>query len=189
MYFGRRWHDGGVCQECYGADQVRQGKSRCCERLIGASNGTLFMKNGLIQGSNSWLAGSPNPYPTTPFVLLQLICEYGLLAGLAMVVSFVAVAVRAYRIVKNQKNQLGFMISAACFMVFLVNCLEGVLMNTGYCPVSSIQLPFVSCGACTAMTYVVMIGLPLSVHRNERIVKDAAIRRPAWRLSIKWEKR
>lgn len=135
------------------------------------------------------LIESPELYPSTPFVLLQLICSYGLLAGLVIVVSFVAVAIRAFCIVKNQKNQLGFMISAACFMVFLVNCLEGVLMNTGYCPVSSMQLPFVSFSTCTTMTYAVLIGLLLSVHRNEKIISDATIRRPAWRLSIKWEKR
>lgn len=158
-------------------------------KLIGASGSTLSMEGGLIRGSKSWLIGSADPFPTTPFVLLQLISNYGLLAGLAVVVSFAAVAVRAFHIVKNQKNQLGFMISAACFMVFLVNSLEGVLMNTGYCPVSSIQLPFVSYGACTAMTYAVLIGLLLSVHRNERIVTDGTIRRPAWRLRIKWEKR
>lgn len=158
-------------------------------RLIGASDSTPFMENGFIQGSNVWFTGSPNLYPTTPFVLLQLIREYGLLAGLAVVAAFAAVAIRAFHIVKNQKNQLGFMISAACFMVFLLNCLEGVLMNTGYCPVSSMQLPFVSFSACTAMTYAALIGLLLSVHRNEKIVTDGTMRRPMWRLSIKWEKR
>lgn len=158
-------------------------------KFIGASDNTYFIEDGLIQGSKSWLIGAPMAYPTTPFVLLQLICTYGMLAGLAMVVAFVAVAIRAFRIVRNQKNQLGFMISAACFMVFLVNCLEGALMNTGYYPVTSIQLPFVSYGACTAMTYAILIGLLLSVHRNERIISDGTMRRPVWRLSIKLEKR
>lgn len=150
-------------------------------KFIGASDSTLFGDDALI--------GSPKPYPTTPFVLLQLICTYGILAGLAMVVAFVAVTIRAFCIVRNQRNQLGFMISAACFMVFLVNCLEGVLMNTGYCPVSSMQLPFVSYGACTAITYAVLIGLLLSVHRNERIISDETMRRPVWRLNIRLEKR
>ncbi len=158
-------------------------------KFIGPSDSVFVRENGLIQGSESWLIGAPTPYPTEPFVLLQLICNYGILAGLALIAAFVAVVIRAFRIVKNQKNQLGFMISAACFMVFLVNCLEGVLINTGYCPVNSMQLPFVSDGVSTAMTYAVLIGLLLSVHRNERIITDGTIRRPAWRLSIKWEKR
>lgn len=159
-------------------------------KLIGASDSTIFMEAAIIQGTKSWLLGAPMSYPTTPFVLLQLICTYGILAGLIMVVAFVAVSIRAFRIVRNQKNQLGFMIGAACFMVFLVNCLEGVLINTGYCPVNSIQLPFVSSGTCTVMTYAALIGLLLSIHRNERIITDESVRRrPAWRLSIKLEKR
>ncbi len=159
-------------------------------KLIGASESSFFIEGGLIRDSKSYLIGVPMSYPTTPFVFLQLICTYGIVAGLAMVVAFVAVIIRAFRIVKNQKNQLGFMISAACFMVFLVNCLEGVLINTGYCPVNSLQLPFVSYGACTAMTYAALIGLLLSIHRNERIITDESVRRrPAWRLSIKLEKR
>ena len=135
------------------------------------------------------LIGSLELYPSTPFVLLQLICTYGILAGLALVIAIAAVIIRALQIVKRQKSQLGFMISVACLMVFLVNCLEGVLINTGYCPVSSMQLPFVSFGACTGVTYAVLIGLLLSVHRNEKIITDETACRPAWRLSIKWEKR
>lgn len=148
-------------------------------KLIGASDSTLFKDSNLI-----W------PYFTEPFILLKTICTYGILAGLAIALAFAAVAARAFRIVRQQKNQLGFMIGAACFMVFLVNCLEGVLINTGYFPVSSMQLPFVSYGACTGMTYAALIGLLLSIYRNERIITDEAVaRRPAWRLSIKLEKR
>ncbi|MBD5509019.1 MAG: FtsW/RodA/SpoVE family cell cycle protein [Lachnospiraceae bacterium] len=158
-------------------------------KFIGPSDSIFVKKEGVTQGAKAWLIGAPIPYPTEPFVLLQLICNYGILAGLAMVAAFSAVVIRAFCIVKNQKNQLGFMISAACFMVFLINCLEGVLINTGYCLVNSMQLPFVSDGVCTAITYAILIGLLLTVHRNERIITDETIRRPAWRLSIKWEKR
>ena len=150
-------------------------------KFIGKSRSIYFMDDALI--------GSLELYPSTPFVLLQLICTYGILAGLALVIAFTAVVIRAFQVVKRQKNQLGFMISVACLMVFLVNCLEGVLINTGYCPVSSMQLPFVSFGACTGVTYAVLIGLLLSVHRNEKIITDETACRPAWRLSIKWEKR
>lgn len=147
-------------------------------KLIGESDSTLF--TDAIWG----------PYLTEPFILLRTVCTYGILAGMAIILAFAAVIVRAFRIVRQQKNQLGFMIGAACFMVFLVNCMEGVLINTGYYPVSSMQLPFVSYGSCAAMTYAVLIGLLLSIHRNERIITDDAVRRqPVWRLSIKFEKK
>lgn len=153
-------------------------------KLMGPSESNPYMNGSLL---NSYM-----PYPTEPFVLFQIICEYGILAGIIVVLAFVAVIVRAFQIVRRQKNQLGFMISAGCFIVLLINCLEGILINSGHYPVSSMQLPFVSQGACTAITYAAIIGLLLSVYRNERIVTDKTIeRRCRWRLKInvKLEKR
>lgn len=153
-------------------------------KFIGPSESNPYVEGAVL--------GSPIPYPTEPFVLFQVICEYGILAGLLVVLALMAVVVRAFQIVKRQQNQLGFMISAACFIVLLVNCTEGILMNSGYCPVSSMQLPFLSQGACTAIVYAAMIGLLLSIYRNERIVTDKMIelhRRRRLKISVKLEKR
>lgn len=148
-------------------------------RLIGAADNSQLMGDSLIGG----------PFFSEPFILLQLVCNYGILAGAALVAAFAAVVARALQIVKRQKNQLGFMLSVASFMVILMNCLEGVLINTGYFPVSSMQFPFVTYSACTGMTYAVLIGLLLSIYRNERILTDETLQRPAWRLTVKWERR
>lgn len=148
-------------------------------RLVGAADNSPLLGDSLIGG----------PFFTEPFILLQLICKYGILAGAALVVAFAAVVVRAFQIAKRQKNQLGFMLSVASFMVILLNCLEGILINTGYFLVSSMQFPFVTYSACTAMTYAALIGLLLSIYRNERIVSEETFRRPTWRLTVKWEKR
>ena len=148
-------------------------------RLIGAADNSPLLGDSLIGG----------PFFTEPFILLQLICKYGILAGAALVVAFAAVTVRAFQIAKRQKNQLGFMLSVASFMVILLNCLEGILINTGYFLVSSMQFPFVTYSACTAMTYAALIGLLLSIYRNERIVTEETFRRPMRRITVKWEKR
>lgn len=147
-------------------------------RLIGAADNSLLLSDSLI-----------GPYVNEPFILLQLVCKYGILAGVALVAAFAAVAVRAFQIARRQKNQLGFMLSVASFMVILLNCLEGVLINTGYYLVSAMQFPFVSYSMGTGITYAVLIGLLLSVYRNERIFTDETRQRPIWRLTIKWEKR
>lgn len=147
-------------------------------RLIGAADNSMFQSENLI-----------GYYVTEPFILLQMVCHYGRLAGMALIAAFAAVVVRAFQIARRQKNQLGFMLSVACFMVILLNCLEGILINTGYYPVSSMQFPFVTYSACTGMTYAVLIGLLLSIYRNERILTDETLQRPTWRLTVKWEKR
>ncbi len=152
-------------------------------KLIGASAANPFASDRMV--------GNPaSSFAMNPFILFCIICTYGLLAGLGVVLALGAVILRAFQIVRRQKNQLGFIISAACFLVLLFNCMEGILINTGYYPVSSQQLPFVSYGGCTAVTYAALVGLLLSVCRNERVItSEAAVQRPVWRLSIKWEKR
>lgn len=147
-------------------------------RLIGAADNSMFQSENMI-----------GYYVTEPFILLQLVCHYGILAGAALVAAFAAVVTRALQIARRQKNQLGFMLSVACFMVILINCLEGILINTGYYPVSMMQFPFVSYSACTGMTYAALIGLLLSIYRNEKIITDETFQRQAWKLTVKWEKR
>lgn len=152
----------------------------------------------LIGGSASWddylISGSSNSIPyehiAEPFIVLYIVRNYGILAGVVLALAFAIFIVRAFHIVRQQKNQLGFMISAGCFMVFLVNCVEGMLINTGYYPVTNTQLPFVSCCAGAMITYAVFIGLLLSIHRYERIITDKIVMgRPRWRVSLKVEKR
>lgn len=78
-------------------------------RWIGAADNAPLLGESLIGG----------PFFTEPFILLQLICRYGILAGAALTAAFAAVVVRAFQIAKRQKNQLGFMLSVASFMVIL----------------------------------------------------------------------
>lgn len=152
----------------------------------------------LIGSSVSWddylISGSSNSIPyehiSEPFIVLYIVCKYGILAGVVLALAFVIFIVRAFHIVRQQKNQLGFMISAGCFIVFLVNCVEGILINTGYYPATNMQLPFVSYCAGAMITYAVFIGLLLSVRRYERIITDNIVMgRPRWRVSLKVEKR
>ena len=107
-----------------------------------------------------------------------------------MIAAFAALIIHVFGIVKRQKNQLGFMIAAGCFMVVLDNCVEGILINSGYYPVTSLQLPFLSFGVGSTITYAILIGLLLSIYRNEKIITDYTVTgTPSWRLSVRWEKK
>lgn len=152
-------------------------------KLLGSSGGASFIVDNLIGDTSALIVAEP-------FIVLRLVCTFGILAGIALIAALLTLIVRAFQIVKRQKNQLGFMISAACFLVFLMNCLDGILINTGYYPVSSMMLPFVSYGAGATLTYAVFIGLLLSIRRNEMIVTDQAVKeRQTWKLSIKLERK
>ena len=146
-------------------------------KLIGSSGS--FPYDGIV-----WTPG------LDPFIMLEIICTFGILAGTLVMLAFAMVIIHAFRVVRRQKNQLGFMVAAACFMVLLDNCVEGILINTGYYPVTSLQMPFLSSGVGATITYAVLIGLLLSIYRNEKIITDYVVTsRPIWRLRVKFEKR
>ncbi len=156
---------------------IRQGLAK--SKLIGGYEGFAF------DDEITWLAPR-----TDPFILVELVFTFGILAGLLVVAAFAALIFHVFGIVRRQRNQLGFIISAACFMVLLDNCVEGILINSSLFPVTSVQLPFLSFGVGSTVTYAVLIGLLLSIYRNEKIVTDHTVTgRPIWRLCIKLEKK
>ncbi len=156
---------------------IRQGLAKA--KLIGTYQGFPF--------DDEIVWGIPR---TDPFILLQIIFSFGILAGFLVIAAFAALIIHVFGIVKRQKNQLGFMIAAGCFMVVLDNCVEGILINSGYYPVTSLQLPFLSFGVGSTITYAILIGLLLSIYRNEKIITDYTVTgTPSWRLSVRWEKK
>lgn len=156
---------------------IRQGLAK--SKLIGVYEGFSF------DDEITWLVPR-----TDPFILIEIVFTFGILIGILVVAALAALIIHAFGIVRRQKNQLGFMISTACFMVFLDNCVEGILINTGCFPVTSVQLPFLSFGVGSTITYAVFVGLLLSIYRNEKIVTDYTVTgRPVWRLNIRLEKK
>lgn len=108
------------------------------------------------------------------FVPLLIVQSYGLLAGCLLVLALALFLLRAFHITCHQKNQLGLMVSASCFLVFLVNCCQSLLVNIGMYPLTDIPLPFLSYGGSTTLTYAVLIGSLLSVHRYKKVLADSA---------------
>lgn len=156
---------------------IRQGLAK--SKLIGTYEGISF--------DDEILWAIPR---TDPFILLEIIFSFGILAGLLVIAAFAVMIAHMFRIVRRQKNQLGFMTAAACCLVFLDNCVEGILINSGFYPVTSLQFPFLSFGVGSTITYAVLIGLMLSIYRNEKIVTDHTVSAgPVWRLNIRLEKK
>ena len=101
----------------------------------------------------------------TFLILTQSIAMYGIIAGIAIIAAFALLAYRALNIVKHQKNPLGMMMSAACFLLVIFNCTTGILMNFGLWPMSTLQFPFLSVGGSATIMYAVIIGLLMSCRR------------------------
>lgn len=109
------------------------------------------------------------------FLPLAIIYCFGFTAGIILLILLAVFILCAINIVRRQKNQLGVLVSLACFLVLVVNCIEGILISVGLFPVTTAAIPFLTRGGSTALVYAVLIGLLLSVHRREKILTQEAI--------------
>ncbi len=105
----------------------------------------------------------------TFLIFAQVVAMYGLAAGAVVITAFAVFALRALHVVKCQKNQLGMVLSAACFLLIFFNCVTGILMNFGLLPLGSLQFPFLSRGGSATVMYAVIIGLLMSCSRYTHI--------------------
>ncbi len=125
--------------------------------LFGASEG-----EGL-----SLAAGDPES-----FFLMGVWERWGLLAGLALVAALLlTVAFLAYRVLR-QKNRLGVLTGLSCLLVLLLPVGMNVLMNTGYFWITACGLPFLSIGGRLNVSLYVLMGLLLSVLRNQESLPE-----------------
>lgn len=101
----------------------------------------------------------------TFLIFAQVVAMYGFIAGAAVIAAFGAVVYSALHVVRRQKNQLGMILSVACFLLIVFNCTTGIFMNFGLLPLGSPQFPFLCRGGSGTIMYAVIIGLLMSCNR------------------------
>lgn len=152
-----------------------------------------ILRNARFVGTGSSKYGENMDFALTMdngFAPLMSIYTYGMIVGILLLLLLAALVFRAGKIVYGQKNQLGFLVSMACMMVIFLNCVEGVLINVGWFPVTTTFIPFLVYGGCGTLVYAVLIGLLLGVHRYEKVyTEETYVSQPRWRVSWKLEKR
>lgn len=147
-----------------------------------------------LTGEGSVLGAGATQYITdshmdSSMIPLSFMHSYGILAGVLLLALFVVFIISVAGIVRSQKNQLGMLVSASCFLVLVLNCIEGILLNLNLFPVTTVLIPFITRGGSVMCVYSVLIGLIMSVHRYEKVVSetgDACHSR--WRVRIRVER-
>ena len=92
----------------------------------------------------------------TPLISVYV---YGMIVGILLLILLTALVLRAVKIVYGQKNQLGFLVSMACMLVIFLNGLEGILVNVGLFPYTSVMVPFLTRGGSATLLYSVLTGM------------------------------
>lgn len=137
------------------------GKVLTAAKLIGKAE-------PLAEGSIDWVM----PEITTDFALINLIHNFGWLAGLLLIILVTLFIVRMFIVSGKIKNSFGFYLSfAACTMLtfqFVVN----ILMNLGLFPYLAVTLPFISYGGSNYVTNVVYVALIASIWRRNNLTRN-----------------
>ena len=124
----------------------------------------------LAEGS----AGTEIPLnnPEADYVITSLIHQKGYLAALLVLGVLIVFFIKTAGIIREQKNQLGYLISVGCGLFFIIQTAEYLLMNLGLIPGMFGTLPFLSYGNHTTILMYVLSGILLSTYRYKDIVTE-----------------
>lgn len=106
------------------------------------------------------------------FSLTYLIYQWGLAAGLLLLMIFTFLMVKMVRATLKQKNALGFMISLSAVTAIGMQCALFFSANLGICFLVILPLPLMTIGQTSFIVNMALLGLLLSTYRNLDILRD-----------------
>lgn len=134
----------------YGYVQVRE-----------ALPGLKALGEAQIHSGTNWLTEQ-----WEDFALLNIAGNYGLFAGILILVCLFVLAAALVNRIRKLSNRLGAVVGVGCVFVFLVSVVFHALMNTGYFLNTSCSLPFISMNGKQNVCLYILMGILLSVFRS-----------------------
>lgn len=133
---------------------------------IAIGSGKLLGK-GLYQGTQNQFNFIPEKQ--NDFIFPVLAEELGFVGGFALLLIYLFILIRMYKISKNSVDHFGAYMVMGISAMFLFHIWENIGMTLGVMPITGIPLPFFSQGGTFQLTNLTMIGLILSVAAHRHI--------------------
>ncbi len=126
-----------------------------------------FFGCGFLKGTQTQLEFLPTKH--TDFIF-SVICEEFGLFGAIIIISLLALLIfRCLKTAKESNTQFGKFIAIGVAAMFIFHVVENCGMCIGLTPVTGIPLPFISYGGTSLITYMIAVGLVMSVaYRSKR---------------------
>ncbi len=120
-----------------------------------------FLGMGLLKGNQTQLGYL---YPkTTDFIFAVIGEEMGFVAGAAVIILYMVLVIKAIKVAKTAKDDIGAYISAGIAGIFFFHMIENIGMTMGLLPITGIPLPFVSYGGSSLLTNLILIAILLNI--------------------------
>jgi len=149
--------------------QVRQG-------LIAIGSGGVTGQG--VGGSHQRLAFLPDAH--TDFIYAVIGEETGLIGAAVVLLLFVLLARRGYRIAREAGDGYGRLLAGGVTTMLLIYAMINLGMVTGLLPVMGLPLPFISYGGSALVTNLAAVGVLLNIDGQKRDMNDRLrrMRRP-----------
>ncbi len=140
---------------------------------------TFALGTGGLTGTGLGL-GRPGdiPYAETDAIFAVLGEELGLLGATAVLVAFLLIVVRGYRIAMTAADEAGTLLAAGLTTVLGLQVFVIVGGITRVVPFTGITLPFVSYGGSSLVANYVLVALLLRISDESRRARRASTERP-----------
>lgn len=120
-----------------------------------------FFGKGFGQGSQVQLGFLPEAQ--TDFIFAAFTEEWGMIAGLVLLVIFAFMVFRIIKIGLTADNNFSRFISLGTVILFVVQFVLNIGSNLGLTPVVGVTFPFLSYGGSSLLTNLILIGIIQSV--------------------------
>ncbi|MAK11120.1 MAG: rod shape-determining protein RodA [Rhizobiales bacterium TMED83] len=133
---------------------------------IGIGSGGMFGK-GFSEGTQSRLNFLPEKH--TDFVFTIYAEEMGFVGSVLLLVLFVLLLVQLAFIANQMRSQFARLVVAGIGFSLFVYIFINLAMVMGLAPVVGVPLPFISYGGTSMLTFLISIGVVLSLERQVRV--------------------
>ncbi|MHA3839705.1 rod shape-determining protein RodA [Sphingomonas aestuarii] len=132
---------------------------------IAIGSGGLFGK-GFLQGTQSQLAYLPETH--TDFILAAMMEEWGLVGGLTVLAAYAMLIAWVMRRAEAARTSFARLVCAGLAVTLFLYVAINMAMVMGLAPVVGIPLPLLSYGGSAMMTAMILLGIVMAIHREEK---------------------
>jgi cell division protein FtsW len=163
-----------------GVKDVTQASWQLQQAAIAFINGGIFGR-GLGEGHQKF-GFLPTPHTDAIFAVIGE--ELGLIGCVVVILLFVALAWRGFKIASGSRDQLGAVLASGIIVWVVLAATLNIAVNLGLFPYSGHALPFISYGGSSLVVTLTGMGILLSISRrvasDENIPRRTRANGPAW---------
>lgn len=109
------------------------------------------------------------PEPHTDFIYAVIAEEFGLVGALTVLLCFLVIAWRGFRVAANAQDRFGAMLAVGVTAMIAVQAFINISVVLGLLPTKGLPLPFVSSGGSSMIVNLVGLGILLNVSQHASV--------------------